>query len=70
LRLIDEWLGLHPAATVTDFLVAAMMEKLDREKIDYDRVSVLRDGRCRVPQAVRAEMNVNYLKSRQGKKKT
>ena len=46
---VDEWLRQNPRKTVTDFLVEAAMEKLDAEKIPYDKEAAIIDGRRRIP---------------------
>ena len=46
---VDEWLRKNPRKTVTDFLVEAAMEKLDAEKIPYDKEAAIIDGRRRIP---------------------
>ena len=46
---VDEWLRRNPNKSVTDFVIEASMEKLDLEKIPYDRMAALFDGRRRVP---------------------
>ncbi len=46
---VDEWLRRNPRKSVTDFVIEASMEKLDLEKIPYDRDAALFDGRRRVP---------------------
>jgi len=53
---IDIWLTHNPTKSVTDFLLAAIMEKLDREKIPYNRIAAQRDGRARRPR-----LEVSYL---------
>ena len=49
---VDKWLEQNPRKSTTDFILEACMEKLDAEKIPYDRTAALFDGRRRVPQAV------------------
>lgn len=46
---VDEWLRRNGRKSVTDFVLEACMEKLDLEKIPYDRDAALFDGRRRVP---------------------
>ena len=46
---VDEWLRRNRGKSVTDFVLEACMEKLDREKISYDRATAVFDGRHRQP---------------------
>jgi len=48
---VDEWLVRNPGKTVTDFVLAASLEKLERSGIDVDQADVLRDRRGRRPQS-------------------
>jgi hypothetical protein len=67
---VDRWLAQHRNMGITDFLQAAILEKLEREHIPIDRDAALRDERHRVPQGVQAEANINYLKSKPKKPKS
>jgi hypothetical protein len=44
---VDKWLEKHPNATVTDFVLSAILDKLAREGIKVDSVAALRDLRSR-----------------------
>ena len=46
---VDEWLVRNPSKSTSDFVLEACMEKLDAEKIEFDRAGALFDGRRRVP---------------------
>jgi len=47
---VDKWIDRNPGKTVTDFVLAALVEKLEREKIPISRAEAFRDHRARVPQ--------------------
>lgn len=57
---VDEWLRRNPRATVTDFVLSALLEKLSREQIDIDQNEVLRDRRSRLPQPANPPAEVRY----------
>jgi len=46
---IDRWLVLNPGKSVTNFLLAACVEKLKSEKIPVEAVDIFRDLRARKP---------------------
>ena len=49
---VDEWLRRNPRKSVSDFVLEASIEKLEREKIPFDKNAALFDGRRRVPAAI------------------
>ena len=51
-RGIDEWLRLNPRLSVTDFVLAACVEKLGAAQIRVDSDAVFRDNRTRQPAAL------------------
>ena len=69
---VDEWLRRNPRKSVSDFVIEASMEKLDREKIPYDRAAALFDGRRRIPSSPTTKIDsprvVNILR-KTGRKK-
>jgi hypothetical protein len=65
---VDSWLLKNPGKTVTDFVLAASIEKLQREGIEVDAVAVLRDRRGRLPAPVRPEPNPHYKMGRARRK--
>jgi hypothetical protein len=72
---VDEWLRRNPRKSVTDFVIEASMEKLDHEKIPYDRAVALFDGRRRNPSLpttgrVESPHVLRILRNRPGKKKS
>lgn len=50
---VDEWLRRNPLKSVSDFLLEACMDKLEDEKIPFDRAAALIDGRRRRPASVK-----------------
>jgi hypothetical protein len=46
---VDEWLENNRPKTVTDFVLAACIEKLRAEGIEVDLAEALRDRRGRIP---------------------
>jgi hypothetical protein len=66
LRGIDRWRARHAPATLTDFLVLACLEKLEREGIAVDRVEALRDYRARRPLAPAAGRGRAWAGARAG----
>jgi hypothetical protein len=60
---VDEWLRVNPRKSTTDFVLAACLEKLEKEGIPVDVDSVLRDGRARAPEAKPLPGKVRYRKS-------
>jgi hypothetical protein len=51
-RGVDDWLSKNPGKTVTDFVLAALLEKLAREGVSVDSVLALRDKRGRMPAVI------------------
>lgn len=46
---VDAWIKARPGATVTSFLLPAILEKLARDGIAVNVAEALRDGRARIP---------------------
>lgn len=61
---VDRWLEENRGKTVSDFVLNACIEKLDREGIEINAHEVLRDRRARLPAPVRPEVKVKYKISR------
>ena len=68
-RGVDLWLQRNVGKTVTDFVVAACVEKLDQSGIEINEEAVLRDHRGRVPVARPGEP-VSYSNSKTASAKT
>ena len=67
---VDAWLEAHPNKTVTQFLLEALMEKLERERITVRRADVLRDERARVPISNSTKERISYLRKVKGSRKS
>ena len=59
---VDEWLRQNKGSSVSDFILMACVEKLEREGIEVDVREALRDRRARLPAPGKPETNVNYKK--------
>jgi hypothetical protein len=49
LDAVDRWRGLHPGKSVSDFLTGAMIEKLERDGIEFDKIRAVWDERTDPP---------------------
>jgi hypothetical protein len=63
------WMEENPGKTKTDFLILAIIEKLEREGFPINRTEAFKDGRFRAPVSPQAEANVNYLRRARAKGK-
>jgi len=69
---VDIWLSQNPGKTVTDFVLAALVDKLEQEEIPISRADAFRDNRARLPQTQSQSQvppkGVSYFKTPRKKK--